>query len=381
MERILLVDDEENVTSGYQRNLRTKFLITTATSANEALKKISNSETFSVVVSDYKMPEMNGVEFLSKVREISPDTVRFLLTGYADVNTAIDAVNQGNVFRILTKPCSTEQLTNSIYDGIEQYRLITSERELLDKTLKGSIKLLMDILSVVSPTAFTQATKYRTLARKIAKRINISKLWEIEIAALLSQIGLVAVPNEIVNKKIAGKEINDNENNLYQNHPVTGKKFLENIPRLENIAKAISYQFYRYDGKDEPEDYAVGDNIPLIGRILKVINDYDMFVKSGLTRHNVIDIMKADAGCYDSYILSALEAEISGLEDNLVIRYVNVNQLKPGMILAENVVDENNFLLVTKDNEITEVLLEKLKNYSLVRIISEPIKVLEEKKN
>ncbi len=379
LEKILLVDDEANILAGYKRNLHSKFMVTTSTVAKDALEIIKKSEPFSVVVSDFNMPGMNGVEFLKAVREISPDTVRLMLTGYADVDTAIKAVNTGNVFRILTKPCDNETLITNIYAAVEQYRLVTAERELLDKTLKGAIKVLIDILSTVSPEAFSQATKFRTLARKIAKRMNIKKIWEIEISALLSQIGLVAIPIDIIRKKARGEEISDKENELYITHPKTGQALLKNIPRLEQIAEAIQYQFYRYDGQDEPEDYKVGDNIPLISRMLKVINDFDSFVKTGLTRIDAMSIMNADKGCYDPNILSALEAEITGVEENLIVRYVNVNQLKPGMILAESIVDDNNFPLVTMDNEVTEVMLARLENYAKVRKIQEPIKVFEDK--
>jgi len=376
-EKVLFVDDEENVLKAHHRNLRSKYQVTTFTNAKDALKAIQKGQNYAVVVSDYNMPEMNGVQFLSKLSETAPDTVRLMLTGYADVNTAIKAVNDGHVFRILTKPCETENLVKNINAAINQHNLITVERELLDKTLKGSIKVLIDILGVVSPTAFSQATVYRQLAKNIATRLGFKKHWEIEIAALLSQIGCVAVPPEIIYKRASGNELPDEEHQLFIAHPQTGKKLLQNIPRLEKIAEAIEFQFNRYDGTDLPDKKISGENMPFISRILKVINDFDSFVKSGVDRHTAVDLMKVDIGCYDEKILCALEAEVQGIQQSYHIRYINVKQLETGMILGEDLVDTNNTILVARDNEITEILTAKIQNYARLRTIKEPFKVMQ----
>lgn len=375
--KILFVDDEENVLNAYKRNLRSKFQIFTFTSAEEALDSIKKGQTYSVVVSDYNMPKMNGVQFLSKINELAPDTVRLMLTGYADVNTAIRSVNDGHVFRILTKPCDNDNLITNINAAIKQYNLITAEKELLEKTLKGSIKMLIDILGVVSPTAFSQATAYRKMAKGLAVRLGFKKYWEIEISALLSQIGCVALPPEIMHKRASGDELLDEEHQLFISHPQTGKKLLQNIPRLEKIAEAIEFQFSRYDKTDSKEKTKNEEQLPLIARILKVINDFDAFVKSGIDRPTAVEIMKADKGCYDQKILCALEAEVQGIQHSYNIRYINVEQLETGMILGENLVDDSNTTLISKDNEITEILMAKIQNYARLRKIKEPFKIMQ----
>ncbi|MCX8054340.1 MAG: SpoIIE family protein phosphatase [Ignavibacteria bacterium] len=131
--KILFVDDEINVLHGYRRNLRSLFDVHIANSGSEALKIISEQGDFAVIISDYRMPEMDGIELLHKVKEISPDTIRIILTGFADMQIAIEAINEGNIFRFLTKPLPTDKLINSINDALEQYRLITTEKELTRK--------------------------------------------------------------------------------------------------------------------------------------------------------------------------------------------------------------------------------------------------------
>jgi signal transduction histidine kinase len=132
-EKILWVDDDENLLASYRRQLRNKFPVMTAAGGEQGLRIIGAEGPFAVIVSDFRMPGMDGVQFLSKAREAAPDSVRMLLTGYADLQTAIDAVNQGNIFRLLTKPCAPDVLLAALTAGITQYRLIISERERAEK--------------------------------------------------------------------------------------------------------------------------------------------------------------------------------------------------------------------------------------------------------
>lgn len=214
--RILLVDDDYDVITAYKRNLRKDFDITTANSGVEGIEKIRESDPFAVVVSDFNMPKMNGIEFLKLVRKAAPDTVRVMLTGFAELDTAMEAVNQGNVFRFITKPVHTESLICTLNDCAEQHQLITSERELLDKTLKGSLKVFIDILTFISPTIFNLSSRYRTMAKRLGVALGIKKLWEVEIAALLSQIGIITIPTEIVDKRSKGDTLTPQEEKIYQ---------------------------------------------------------------------------------------------------------------------------------------------------------------------
>lgn len=128
--RILFVDDENNVLQGYRRSLRNYFDVSIANSGKLGLELIQNEEPFAVVISDFRMPEMDGIEFLHNVKQHSPDTVRIILTGFADLQLAIDAINEGNIFRFLTKPIQNDKLVGSINEAVELHRLVTTEKEL-----------------------------------------------------------------------------------------------------------------------------------------------------------------------------------------------------------------------------------------------------------
>ena len=132
-DRILFVDDEENILAAFRRQLRNQFAIETVSRGQLALDILSTTGPYAVVVADMRMPVMDGVEFLTRVKEISPDTVRVMLTGFADLTTAIDAINDGNIFRLLTKPCPTDILVKTLGDALEQHRLIAAEKVRVDK--------------------------------------------------------------------------------------------------------------------------------------------------------------------------------------------------------------------------------------------------------
>jgi len=150
-EKILLVDDDANILDGYRRSLSREFLMETAMGGPQALKLVTGNGPYAVVVSDMRMPGMDGIQLLSRIKAHSPDTVRIILTGNADMDVAVHAINEGNIFRFLNKPCDKEQMAKTLTAALLQYRLVTAERHLLEQTLSGTIQVLTDVLSLVIP--------------------------------------------------------------------------------------------------------------------------------------------------------------------------------------------------------------------------------------
>ncbi|UNC91978.1 HD domain-containing phosphohydrolase [Candidatus Contubernalis alkaliaceticus] len=376
-EKILFVDDDQNVLDAYKRQFHRRFKIITAQSGADGISALKEQGPFSVIISDYRMPEMDGIQFLSTARELSPDTVRIILTGYADMNAAIDAVNRGNIFRFLTKPCPSEVFINAVTAGVGQYRLITGERELIEKTLKGSVKVLIDILSIVSPFAFGQASRISKLAKNIAERLTMERPFEVELAAMLSQIGCITLPVSIIEKKLKGETLTKDESKMFFEHPSIGEKLLSNIPRLEGIAEAIGYQFKQYNGKGTPNDDLKGNAIPLTSRILKVVIEFDTLKNLGYNDKNIIDKMYKYSGGYDPNVLAALDAELMSIDKGFIVRSISLTDILPGKILADDIRDVSGTVLITKGAEITNVLKFRLLNFARYNKIIEPIKILE----
>ncbi|MCZ7585448.1 MAG: response regulator [Deltaproteobacteria bacterium] len=192
-ERILLVDDEPNVLAGYERRLRREFSAVTAVGGAAGLSALAQQGPFAVVVADMRMPGLDGVQFLIRVREMAPDSVRVMLTGHADAETVINAINEGSVFRFLTKPCPAETLSKTLWDAIGQYRLVRAERELLDSTLNGVVEVLTDVMRVADPEARGRFPLRRDI-EVVCRALGLTRDWDIKLASLLMDIGMATIP-------------------------------------------------------------------------------------------------------------------------------------------------------------------------------------------
>ena len=374
-ERILCVDDEPHVLEGFKRGLRRQFEIDTACSAAEGLEAVANRGPYAVIVSDMRMPGMDGVQFLATVKQRAPDSVRIMLTGQADQQTAIDAVNEGNIFRFLLKPCPADVLAKTLAAGVQQYRLVTAEKELLNKTLRGSIKLLTDVLALVSPAAFGRAARVRRLAQQLAAELNLEQRWHLEMAAMLSQIGLISLPPDTVEKLYLGKPLTDHEKRMFESYPGVGRDLLANIPRLEKVAEIIYYQEKHFDGGGIPVDVRKRQEIPLESRILKVALDFDMHCLAGQTTAQALVHMRQAANRYDPSILAALRT-IAGAQTDYQPRDVRITELTDAMIIADDVRAVTGLLLVSRGQEASRSLRERLHNFARHVGVQEPIRVL-----
>jgi response regulator RpfG family c-di-GMP phosphodiesterase len=374
--RILCVDDEPNVLEGYRRALRKDFDITIAAGGVEALALLNNGEEFAVIMSDMRMPIMDGIQFLRRVREIAPNSVRMMLTGNADQQTAIDAVNEGNIFRFLNKPCSPENIANALNAGLEQHDLLTAEKVLLSETLNKSLQVMVEILSLVNPTAFSRANRIKRQARNIAIYMGVKKVWEVEIAAMLSQIGCLTVPENILQKISNCKTLDEKELATYQQHPHVGRDLIARIPRLETIAEMIGNQNQRFnDGVKADERTDKSDAAKLGARILKAVLDFDKLLDAGNLPHQALKELSARIGWYDSIVLEALRHLVQEAAEEFVEVDVNVNELKPGMLLAKPVYSTRDVLLLSEKQEITLPLILKLINLAEAETISDVLRV------
>lgn len=377
---VLLVDDEQHVLESYRRILRKNFQLITALGGEMALQIIKSKGPFSVVVTDMNMPGMNGIELLTEVKIIAPETTRMMLTGHADFNIAMEAVNEGNIFRFLTKPCRPENLIKVINDGIRQYELIKAEHELLNKTLQGSIKILIEILSMIDQEMFSKALKLRDFVRKISENQLIDGSWEIEVAALLARIGGVTIPGIVLKKMNKQDELTEVERTMISRIPKTGHDLLKNIPRLSEVARIILYQDKHFNGEGTPDDDIKGAQIPLGARIFKIFNDFTLLQDAGLDRSKVRDIMNAREGWYDESLLRKVLSDevLDGKQlkrKTRETRRISVEDISTGMYLVDNLKTDTGQILVMAGQEITDALLIRVKNWSRVYKIKEPVYV------
>ncbi len=379
MNKILLVDDEKNILDAYKRNLSDMFDVTTADSGAAALELFGTSPGYQVIVTDYKMPKMNGVELLEKVRGISPDTVQVMLTGQADMQAIIDLINKGKIFRFLTKPCSHEDMIKNINDAVRQYELISAERELLGKTLGGSIKVLTDLLALSKPQAFNKMQSIRGLAKKIYRSVEMENKWQVELGAMLSQIGCVTIPDDVLKKVYRGLTLSEDENIMFQNHSQIGADMIKNIPRMDKVAEIIRYQEKNYDGSGFPPDDISGNSIPEGSRILKIAIDYDRMITGGAEEEASLLEMKKKSGVYDQlYLEIAVKNFLSrdGSGRSFINSELSPDELKEGMYLADDLVSAGGTIIGSKNQKISSALLAAIRNYSRNNQLSQKIRVV-----
>lgn len=374
-DKILFVDDDRNILASFRRHLRKDFTVETALSGREGLDKIAKNGPYSVVVSDLRMPGMDGIEFLSQVRGLSPDSVRIMLTGNADLTAAIEAVNEGKVFQFLTKPCPLNKMIHVLTMGIKQYRLITAERELLEKTLRGSIEVLTEILELVNPEAFGRSSRIKCYVRDTAVQMKVSDVWRLETAAMLSQIGYIILPEQTVKKIYHNEKFTEKEWQLFYQHPFIASILLDKIPRMSEIAKIIYYQEKNYDGSGIPADSVSGEEIPLGARILKAVLDFDVLKFSEHTDAEALSQLKKQNSRYDPNVLNALEFVVS---TRLIhkTRSIFVSEFEENMILDEDVHTLKGQLLLSKGQEVSWPFIERLRTFSDTVGIREPIRVI-----
>ncbi|MFQ5958162.1 MAG: HD domain-containing phosphohydrolase [Alphaproteobacteria bacterium] len=380
--KILFVDDEANILASFRRRLGRDFDISTADGGAEALEMVKNDGPFAVVISDQRMPGMDGIEFLGEVKKRAPDTVRMMLTGHTDLATAVDAVNQGCIFRFYTKPCPPEVLAEALEAGLDQYDLITAERELLERTLAGSVKVFVDVLSLVNPEAFRKAELIRGWVRDVARRLDLSNTWELNIATMLAPIGMITLPAEITVKLHAGEVLSETEHEIYSRTPEISRNLISNIPRMENISRMIYYQQKGFDGSGFPIDNVSGEDIPLGARILRILNDL-----AGITDspdRAAFEELELHSGLYDPDILRIVRScfvNEKGLQDGVIseqsVVRVMAASLQAGSRLVSNIETEDGLLVLAAGSQVSQAQIERLRNLQRVRRLREPIYIQE----
>jgi response regulator RpfG family c-di-GMP phosphodiesterase len=376
--RILFVDDDPSLLAALQRNLRRQFEFDTALGGLEALELVKEKGPYALFVVDMSMPVMTGQEFLERCLDIAPQTVRIMLTGNADQKTVVEALNRGQVFRFLNKPCPLETLVPVLETGLKHYQMLQMERELLEGTLTGSVKLLSEVLGMVAPEALGRGQRLRDSVRPFALFVNAAPLWELEVAALLSSIGSAVLPAHLLEKIAAGEDRTLDEEKIVRRIPQVGHDLLVDIPRLQGVARIIKYQNQPYAGHTGDGDPCSREAIPLGSRMLKILGDRMTLEAEGVVKQRAFDTMNGRAGAYDPKLLGQCFAcfnsfLVSPLSGNTPVRSLRIHELAAGQVVISDIVTPMGLVLVGAGNRLTPMVLERLHNYAALGEAKEPI--------
>jgi response regulator RpfG family c-di-GMP phosphodiesterase len=374
-EKILCVDDDPIILFAIEKDLRHRFPVVTALSGEQALSLIKNQGPFGVILADMLMPGMNGVELLAQAQRMSPDSVRIMLTGDEDKQTAVEAINEGRIFRFLSKPCPPDKLSAAIEAGFEQYRLIIAEKELLEQTLNGSVKMLTELLSVREPEAFGRGQKIREYVATAAPAVNLTKSWDVEVAAMLAQIGLMAIPPSVMQKVHAGLALTEREKDMMIRIPEIGFNVLAKIPRLEPAAKIVLYQNKNFDGSGFPKEALDISRIPHGARLLKIVSDLVDLESKGVPKRKAFDQMRLNRRFYDMAMFEGTVNALIAQEAPANGHMLRLAELRAGHELMSAVETLEGRLIAPAGTVVSQMMLERFHNFAELSGIKEPIYV------
>lgn len=368
---ILCVDDESRVVEGLALHLRKDYQVHTALGGEEGMRKLKELGSVAVVVSDMRMPGMDGATFLKRVMRTYPDASRILLTGEPGRDAAVLAVNEGQIFRFLTKPCPPDQLKAAIDAAVIHHRLLNSERVLLQETVIGCIQALVDVLAMTNPVAFGRASRIKRLAMQFADSLGCTGFWQLEAATMLSQLGYLSLPVELVEKLYYGQRLTPEEQVLADGVPQVAGKLLRHIPRLEPVMQILDAT----RASDE-QLKALGDGtIGLGARVLLIALDYDTLVTQGHSTDVAMQTIRLKATRYGESVIEKFGTLIGAASGSSEIRHMPLRLVQPGMTIMEDLRTHLGTLLVPRGFEVSQPFLERLHNFGAT-ILSENVKVL-----
>lgn len=371
MDRILLVDDEANVLQGYVRNLRKHFDVSVALGGQAAIRALEEHPDFAVLITDMRMPGLSGLEVLKEAQVLAPTTVRLMLTGNSDQRTAMDAVNDGQVFRFLTKPIEPEDLRHAILAAVRQHHLQRSERVLLDQTLKGCFQVLSDVLSTWDPEAMGRAAVVRLRSLELGQELGLADLWPLEMASLLAPFGYLSLPRALADKVYRGEELSPRESAMVELVPLRAGGILGPVPRMEGVSEILRLQGRGFDGSGVPTDGPKGRELPLESRILRAISDLTYLEYERKSLPVAAGELRLHPKPYDPEIL-----------ERLLTRYAHalprpespilLSDLHPGMVLSRSLLHRDGRLILLVGQPLSAVHLEILKVLSEGQDLQEP---------
>jgi response regulator RpfG family c-di-GMP phosphodiesterase len=409
---ILCVDDELNIVSALRRVFRHhSYRVFTANSGAEGLGLLER-ESVDVVISDMRMPEMDGAEFLEQVRNRWPDTVRLLLTGYSDVDSTIGAINRGEIFRYVAKPWDDQHILGTVKNGLERKALEREKRRLeeltqrqnaelrdLNATLEArvlertaevrqacdalaganeklkvnfltSIKVFSNLIEMREGNKYAgHSRRVADLARKIASGMGVPArdTQDIFIAGLLHEVGKIGLPEAVLNGPSAA--LSGERLDTYRKHPVRGAQLLMPLDDLRNAATILRSHRERFDGGGFPEGLA-GDAIPLGARILAVTKDYDgaqigMMSRQRMTPEEAAQLILQGRGKhYDPRVVDAFAALVGRNDvDASAELWVSASELEPAMVLARDLIAADGALLLAADHVLDDALIRRIRDY------------------
>ena len=413
MHRILIVDDEEIVLVALRETLKREgYSVATALNASKGLELL-NDGAFSVIITDQQMPGMTGLEFLAQVKQIQSDATRILITAVLNLNTVIEAINKGEIYRFIVKPWLREELLATVKNAIQRYELICRNAVLqattlamndkltrlnrslaeqvarveeqnkqlgqlnqaLEQNLQRSVSLCLRTMETFHPVLGSEARRVFELAKAMADTLQLppDQRQIIEISAWLHDIGLVGIPRHLIKRwRFEYNSLSEAERALVEHHTILGQELASFANPLESVGAVIRAHHERFDGQGYP-DQVSGDAIPWLARLLAVAVAY---AESRFEGNAAVEEIKLGSG--SAFDPDAVRAFLRGLPRATVPRRereVLLSELQPGMVLAKGIYTANGLLLIPEGQKLSAPFIDKLLNHNRISPISQSLLV------
>ena len=413
MHHVLIVDDEDMVLVSLRDTLaREGYQVTTAPNAIEGMARMKE-KGFSVVITDQQMPMLTGLEFLTMVRELQPDTTRILITAVLSLSTVIDSINKGEIYRFIVKPWLREELLVTVKNAVQRYELICRNQTLqattwamneklvklnaeletqvkrvadqngeletlngaMKENLQHSVELCFKTMQTFYPTLGSQARRVYELCRAIGESLHLSpeERQVLEVSAWLHDIGLVGVPRQLIKQwEESPDSLTDAERAIVQQHPILGEELAGFANPLKGVGAIIRAHHERFDGAGYPDNLA-GEKIPWLARLLGVAVAY---AESSADGPATLEKIKQARGTqFDPEAVRALLRCLPQATVPKRQREVLLSELMPGMVLARGIYTASGMLLIPDGERLTEPFIDKLNNHNRVSPIHQSLLV------
>ena len=412
--RILVVDDEEIVVSTLRETLRRQNYDVVATTDPTAALAELRTGSFAVIIADQRMPLISGLELLDQARQIQPHATRILMAGVVSLDTVIDAINKGEIYRFIVKPWLREELLVTIKNAVQRHELVQQNLHLqtatqtmneqlvelnqsleeqvklvarqnqqlarmnqtLEQNLLRSMELSLHAAQTFYPTLGDQGRRVAQLCRAMAQVARISparNAARLESAALLHDIGLVGAPRSLIRRWQENPQaLNRAERALIEQHPVLGQELSAFGNGLEQVGVLIRVHHERMDGTGYP-DKLPGDKIPWLGRLLAVAV---AFAASKLVRDDAVEEIKLQANtAFDPDAVRVFLRALPLAHAPRREKQVPLSELRPGMVLARGIYTPNGLLLAPEGQQLNPTYIEKLLNHDRIQPINQSLVV------
>lgn len=366
--QVLFVDENDAYMQEQSALLGQKCSLLFAPSYKKALAELKSAGDCRVVVSELGLNGEDGIKFLSHVHKHYPKMRQIVLTERKEYSDVREALNTGGVFQFLEKPCPPDLLKSTILKALQLFAVELEQQWAMRNMLIGSVNALVDVLDLVNPEAIGFGKRILERVMKAGKALGVKHLWQLKLAVLLSHVGCVALPSEILEKVDSGEQLTPEEKQIFAMHPSIAAGLLSNIDQMAHIAEIIAHQ------RD-----AVTPDQPLEARIIKVALDLDRFERSGRELQAILEKMSSKNTIYDSRVVESMIDDLCPKDICSPSRECSVEELEEGMVVAKDLVNKDGVKLLLRGQTISKASLTRLKAFHVALGLMDSVHVVQNK--